>query len=188
MFYRKIGKRLLDIFISLISLIILFPLFIVIGIVIKLDSRGPIIFKHKRLGKNCQGIYVFKFRSMVNNAILLGPEYTTNNDLRITKIGYILRKTSLDELPQLLNILKGEMSLIGPRPDAYTDYPSDFQKERSKILPGISGLAQINGRSTLSKEQKEKYDLKYIKEYNFMYDLKIILKTIRIVFKQEGVN
>ena len=155
---------------------------------IKLDSRGPIIFKHKRLGKNCKPIYVIKFRSMVNNAILLGPEYTSNNDFRVTKIGYILRKTSLDELPQFLNILKGEMSLIGPRPDAYTDYPSDFQKERSKILPGISGLVQINGRSSLSKEQKEKYDLKYIKEYNFMCDLKIILKTIKIVLLRENTN
>ena len=93
MFYRKIGKRILDIFISFISLIILFPFFIVIGILIKLDSRGPIIFKHKRLGKNCKPIYVIKFRSMVNNAILLGPEYTSNNDFRVTKIGYILRKT-----------------------------------------------------------------------------------------------
>lgn len=188
MFYRKIGKRLIDFSVSFLGLVFLLPVFIVIGIFIKLDSRGPIIFKHKRLGKNCQPIYVFKFRSMINNAILLGPEYTTNNDLRITKIGYILRKTSLDELPQLLNVFKGEMSLIGPRPDAYTEYPTNFQKERTMILPGITGLAQTNGRSLLTKIEKENYDLEYVKKYSFIKDLQIIFKTIKIVFKQEGTN
>lgn len=188
MFYKKIGKRLLDIFISFISLIILFPFFIIIGILIKLDSKGEILFKHKRLGKNCLPIYVLKFRTMVNNAMDIGPQYTSSNDKRITKIGKILRKTSMDELPQIINVLKGEMSLIGPRPDAYTEEPTDYQKRRTEVLPGITGLAQVNGRSSLTINERENYDLKYIEEYSFIKDLQIILKTIEIVFKQEGIN
>ncbi len=188
MFYKKLGKRIIDILISFNLLFILWPFFIIVGILIKLDSKGKVIFKHKRLGKNCKPIYVWKFRTMVNNATEIGPQYTDMNDSRITKIGSILRKTSIDELPQIMNILIGDMSLIGPRPDAYTNNPNDYQKERSKVLPGITGLAQVNGRSLITEEQREKYDLFYVENYSFKVDLKIILKTIKIILKQEGIN
>ena len=188
MFYKKFGKRIIDILISFSLLLMFCPLFIIIGILIKLDSKGEVIFKHKRLGKNCKPIYVWKFRTMVNNAMEIGPQYTDMNDGRITKIGSLLRRTSIDELPQIVNILIGDMSLIGPRPDAYTNNPDDYQKKRTKVLPGITGLAQVNGRSSLTINEREIYDLKYIEEYSFIKDLQIILKTIKIVFKQEGIN
>ena len=188
MLYRKVGKRIIDMLLSLVGIILLSPLFLIIALLIKLDSKGPVIFKHKRLGKNCEPIYVFKFRTMIDNAILLGPQYTENNDSRITKIGVFLRKTSLDELAQLFNILKGDMAIIGPRPDAYTDSPTDIQRIRTKVLPGITGLAQVNGRSNLDEKTRGNYDLEYVEKYNFIYDLKIFIKTILIVVLRKGTN
>ena len=188
MLYKKFGKRMIDIILSLIGIIILFPLFLIISLLIKIDSKGPVIFKHRRLGKNCEPIYVLKFRTMVDNAVSLGPQYTTSNDTRITKIGKFLRKTSLDELTQLFNILKGDMSIIGPRPDAYTDTPTDIQRKRTKVLPGVTGLAQVNGRSNLDEETRGNYDLEYIEKYSFIYDLKIFIKTILIVILGKGTN
>jgi len=188
MLYRKFGKRIIDVLLSLIGIILLFPLFLIISILIKIDSKGPVIFKHKRLGKNCEPIYVLKFRTMVDNAVSLGPQYTSSNDTRITKIGKFLRNTSLDELTQLFNILKGDMSIIGPRPDAYTDMPTDTQRKRTEILPGITGLAQVNGRSNLDEKTRENYDLEYIEKYSFIYDLKIFIKTILIVILRKGTN
>jgi len=188
MLYKKFGKRMIDIILSLIGIILLFPLFLIISLLIKIDSKGPVIFKHRRLGKNCEPIYVLKFRTMVDNAVSLGPQYTTSNDTRITKIGKFLRKTSLDELTQLFNILKGDMSIIGPRPDAYTDTPTDIQRKRTKVLPGVTGLAQVNGRSNLDEETRGNYDLEYIEKYSFIYDLKIFIKTILIVILGKGTN
>ena len=188
MLYKKFGKRIIDIILSLIGIILLFPLFLIISLLIKIDSKGPVIFKHRRLGKNCEPIYVLKFRTMVDNAVSLGPQYTTSNDTRITKIGKFLRKTSLDELTQLFNILKGDMSIIGPRPDAYTDTPTDIQRKRTKVLPGVTGLAQVNGRSNLDEETRGNYDLEYIEKYSFIYDLKIFIKTILIVILGKGTN
>ena len=179
---------MIDIILSLIGIILLFPLFLIISLLIKIDSKGPVIFKHRRLGKNCEPIYVLKFRTMVDNAVSLGPQYTTSNDTRITKIGKFLRKTSLDELTQLFNILKGDMSIIGPRPDAYTDTPTDIQRKRTKVLPGVTGLAQVNGRSNLDEETRGNYDLEYIEKYSFIYDLKIFIKTILIVILGKGTN
>lgn len=188
MFYRKIGKRIIDILCSFILIICLFPLFLIIGILIKIDSKGPIFFKHKRLGKNCKPILVWKFRTMVDNAISLGPEFTTSGDSRITKLGHFLRRTSIDELPQIYNVFLGEMSLIGPRPDAYEKNPTNKQKERTKVLPGITGWAQVNGRSALTYDEKIKYDIEYVENYNFLMDIKIIINTIKIVLKQKGIN
>jgi len=188
MLYKKFGKRMIDIILSLIGIILLFPLFLIISLLIKIDSKGPVIFKHRRLGKNCEPIYVLKFRTMIDNAVSLGPQYTTSNDTRITKIGKFLRKTSLDELTQLFNILKGDMSIIGPRPDAYTDTPTDIQRKRTKVLPGVTGLAQVNGRSNLDEETRGNYDLEYIEKYSFIYDLKIFIKTILIVILGKGTN
>ncbi|WYE08428.1 sugar transferase [Fusobacterium vincentii] len=186
--YKKFGKRMIDMMLSLIGIILFSPLFLIIFLLIKVDSKGSVIFKHKRLGKNCKPIYVLKFRTMVENAILLGPQYTEDNDIRITKIGKILRKTSLDELPQFINVFKGDMSIIGPRPDAYTNIPTDIQKIRTRVLPGITGLAQVNGRSNLDEETKGNYDLEYIEKYSFIYDLKIFIKTILIVILRKGTN
>jgi capsular polysaccharide biosynthesis protein cps4E len=188
MFYRKFGKRAVDTILSFIGIILLSPLFLIIALLIKLDSKGSVIFRHKRLGKNCEPIYVLKFRTMVENAVLLGPQYTKDNDSRITKIGKFLRKTSLDELPQFINVFKGDMSIIGPRPDAYIDEPTDVQIKRTKVLPGITGLAQVNGRSNLDEKTRENYDLEYVEKYNFMYDLKIFIKTILIVILRKGTN
>ena len=154
----------------------------------KFDSKGPSIFKHKRLGKNCEPMYIFTFRTMIDNAVSLGPQYTESNDTRITKIGKFLRKMSLDELPQLFNVIKGDMSLIGPRPDAYTDKPTDVQVKRTKVLPGITGLAQVNGRSGLDAITREKFDIEYVENYSFLYDLKIFFKTILIVVLRKGTN
>ena len=188
MLYRKYLKRILDICFSFIIILMLLPLFILIGILIKFDSKGTVIFKHKRLGKNCKIIYVLKFRTMIKDAILVGPQYTINNDNRITNIGKFLRKTSLDELPQFINVLKGDMSIIGPRPDAYIENPTEIQRRRTEVLPGITGLAQVNGRSNLDEKTRENYDLEYVEKYNFMYDLKIFIKTILIVILRKGTN
>ena len=188
MLYKKFGKRMIDMMLSLIGIILFSPLFLIIFLLIKVDSKGSVIFKHKRLGKNCKPIYVLKFRTMVENAILLGPQYTEDNDIRITKIGKFLRKTSLDELPQFINVFKGDMSIIGPRPDAYTNIPTDIQKIRTRVLPGITGLAQVNGRSNLDEETRGNYDLEYIEKYSFIYDLKIFIKTILIVILRKGTN
>lgn len=186
--YKKYLKRIIDILISLIGILVLFPVFIVIVILIKLDSDGPIIFKHKRLGKNCKVIYVWKFRTMVKNAEKLGPNFTASTDIRVTKIGKKLRALSLDELPQLINILKGDMSLIGPRPDAYTKELDEYQIKRTQVLPGITGLAQVNGRSNISVEKRKEYDVYYVKNYSFLMDLNIFIKTILVVLKKNGVN
>ena len=188
MLYKKFGKRIIDIILSLIAIILFSPLFLITSLLIKLDSKGSVIFKHKRLGKNCEPIYVLKFRTMIENASLLGPQYTEDNDNRITKIGKFLRKISLDELPQFINVLKGDMSIIGPRPDAYTNSPTDIQRMRTKILPGITGLAQVNGRSNLDEKSRGNYDLEYVEKYNFIYDLKIFIKTILIVVLRKGTN
>ena len=188
MLYRKFGKRIIDMLLSFIGIILLSPLFLIIALLIKLDSKGAVIFKHKRLGKNCEPIYVFKFRTMIDNAVSLGPQYTKSNDTRITKIGKFLRKTSLDELAQLFNILKGNMSIIGPRPDAYTDKPTDIQIKRAEVLPGITGLAQVNGRSNLDAITRGNFDIEYVENYSFLYDLKIFFKTILIVVLRKGTN
>jgi len=171
MLYRRFGKRVIDMILSFLGIILLSPLFLIISILIKIDSKGPVIFKHKRLGKNCKPIYVLKFRTMVDNAVSLGPQYTSSNDTRITKIGKFLRN-----------------SIIGPRPDAYTDIPTDIQRKRTEVLPGVTGLAQVNGRSNLNEETRGNYDLEYIEKYNFIYDLKIFIKTILIVILRKGTN
>ena len=179
-------KRIIDIIISIILLIFLSPLLLIISILIKLDSKGPVIFKQKRIGKNGDPFIMYKFRSMVKNAAKKGAKYrVTKNDKRITKVGKILRKTSLDELPQLFNVLLGDMSLVGPRPtlDFIVNEYNDYQKKRLKVKPGITGLAQINGRQSLSWEEKIEYDILYIKNYSIWLDIKILFKTIFVIFK-----
>lgn len=176
-------KRLFDLIASLIGLIILLPILMIIAISIKLDSKGSVIFKQKRLGKNGEIFLIYKFRTMVENAEDKGMGVFTNkSDPRITRVGKFLRKTSLDELLQLFNVIKGEMSIVGPRPPVpyhpykYNEY-SNNQRLRFTVRPGITGYAQVNGRNKLSWDERIKYDIKYVKNCSFLLDLKIIIKT-----------
>jgi len=186
-------KRILDFVFALIILIILSPIFLIIALLIKIDSKGAVLFKQDRLGKNGEVFKIYKFRTMCQNAEKKGSGiYTYEEDPRITKIGRLLRKTSLDELPQLINIIKGEMSFIGPRPPVpyhpykYEEYPMDA-KRRFDVLPGMSGYAQINGRTDISWPEKFKYDIEYVNNYSFRLDAKIFFLTIYNVFARKDI-
>lgn len=188
--YRKI-KRLGDITLSLIGIIILCPVLMIIAIAIKLDSEGPIIFKQKRFGIHKEYFYILKFRSMKIDAPKnVAPRNLHNPDQWITKVGAFLRKTSLDELPQLFNIIVGNMSIVGPRPAGINEL--DVIAERDKygandILPGLTGWAQINGRDTLSVEMKTELDGYYVKHLSLRMDVRCIVKTIPYVLKRKGI-
>lgn len=193
-------KRLADILVSGIGLLILAPLFVIIAILIKIDSKGSFLFKHKRVGQNGKIIYLYKFRTMVDNADNLINNFTEEQkkeyylnyklkkDPRITRFGSILRKTSLDELPQLLNIFCGNMSLIGPRP-VIADELLKYGKEKERILsvkPGLTGWWACNGRSDLSYDERIKLELYYVDNYSLKLDVICFLKTIVCVFKGLG--
>lgn len=187
----RVTKRLGDILLSLIGIIVLFPVFIVIAIAIKTDSEGPIIFKQKRFGIYKEPFYILKFRSMKIGAPKnVAPRNLDNPDQWITKAGAFLRKTSLDELPQLWNILIGNMSIVGPRPAGINEL--DLLTEREKfgandVLPGLTGWAQINGRDTLSIEMKAEADGYYVKHMSLSMDLRCIIRTIPYVLKRKGI-
>ena len=196
----KYVKRFFDFTLSLLGLIVLSPVFLIISILIKKESDGPIFFKHKRIGKNGKEIYLYKFRSMVPNAEALIKKFTPEqmkefkenfkleNDPRITKIGKWLRKTSLDELPQLINILKGELSIIGPRPviaEELEKYGNNKEKFLS-VTPGLTGYWAANGRSNTTYEQRMQMELFYVDNISFKMDLKVFIKTILSVIKKEG--
>ena len=198
----KIVKRGMDIFIASISLVLLLPLFLIITIAIKLDSKGKVIFKHKRIGKDGKEIYIYKFRTMVENAQDLIKSFTPEqkkefrenfkleNDPRITKVGNFLRKNSLDELPQLINILKGDLALIGPRP-VINDELEKYSTNKSKFLsvtPGLTGYWAANGRSAIDYENRLKLEYYYAKNCNIILDIKCILLTILIVLKRSGAK
>jgi lipopolysaccharide/colanic/teichoic acid biosynthesis glycosyltransferase len=184
--YRFYVKRLIDILCSFIALVCLAIPFLIIMLIIMLESKGAPLYRQVRVGKNGKLFKIFKFRSMVRNADQIGSYYTNENDIRITKVGKFLRKISLDELPQILNVLLGDMSLIGPRPDVlaqkslYTE--SDLQK-RCEILPGISGLAQVRNRHGATMKSRLHYDLFYVERISFFLDMKIIWWTIMAVLK-----
>ena len=184
--YRKVIKKLLDLILALILVILLSPLMIIIAIMIKIDSKGPVIFKQIRSGKNNKNFTLYKFRSMIYNNNL----YDTSVEDQVTKIGIILRKTSLDELPQLFNILKGEMSFIGPRPWIvdYAKYFTKHQMRRLEVLPGITGLAQCSGRNNLGIIERIDIDVEYIENMSLFLDIYIVLKTIKSVLKKEGFS
>lgn len=183
-------KRIMDIIISMILLLLLTPLFIVIAVVIKLDSPGPIIFSHYRVGKNRKLFKLYKFRTMYVEA----PESLSTNkfkdvDVYITEKGRILRRTSLDELPQLVNILLGQMSIVGPRPTIPEEKKLIRKREQYEVydvFPGVTGWAQINGRDLVTEEEKAIMDGKYAKKMSLRVDIKIILQTITAVIKGEG--
>lgn len=185
-------KLLLDRIIALILIIILSPLLLIVSLLIKLDSKGPSIYKQSRIGKDGKSFTIYKFRTMIDNAINIGRGiYVSKNDTRITRVGKILRKTSIDELPQLINVLKGEMSFVGPRPPleyhpyCYKDY-SEEQKLRFKILPGITGYAQAYGRNQLTWTERIVMDVKYYRNFSLFFDIKIIFATIFIVILTRG--
>lgn len=183
-------KHLLDTIFSFILLIVLCPFFIIISILIKLDSKGPVMFIQQRVGKNQLLFNIYKFRTMIPDAINIGNGvYTEENDPRITQLGRFLRKTSLDELPQLLNILKGDMSFIGPRPtlEYQVKQYNDFQKKRLLMKPGVTGFAQINGRNSISWPERIKYDVQYVENWSLGLDFKIFIRTFSVIFKREGL-
>lgn len=184
-------KRVLDVVISIIALIVLSPLFLAIITAIKLETPGPAIFKQKRAGLKSKPFYIYKFRTMKTTAPSLTPSRALVDSKKyITKVGSFLRKTSLDELPQIINVIKGEMSIIGPRPLIFVE--SKILKLRRKkkidrIYPGITGLAQINGRDTLDIYEKIAYDEYYLKHLSFFLDLKIFIITIFKVVRKDNV-
>jgi O-antigen biosynthesis protein WbqP len=190
MFYLKF-KRFYDFFLALIGLIILLPVFLILMIAIKIDSKGPVLFIQKRIGKNKKHFNILKFRTMRIDTPKETPTHLLENpDQWITKVGRFLRKTSLDELPQLINIVKGDMSFVGPRPALWNQY--DLIEERDKygvhnILPGVTGWAQVNGRDTLLIPDKAKLDNVYVENISFKTDIKLVIKTILIVLKKDGV-
>lgn len=188
--YNKI-KRLLDIILSLGGLVLLSPLFLILSLWIKRDSPGPVFFKQKRVGRYKKLFDIYKFRSMRSDTPADMPTHLLNNpDAFITPSGNFLRKTSLDELPQLINILKGEMSVIGPRPALWNQ--DDLVAEREKygandVMPGLTGWAQINGRDELPISVKAKLDGEYVERQSFLFDVKCFVRTIISVFKSDGV-
>lgn len=198
--WQLVLKRLLDLLVATILLVIVSPLWLFIVFWIRLDSSGPAIFKQMRIGLGGKRYTVYKFRTMVQNAEVLIKErldqvtdlenfvFQTKDDPRITPSGRFLRKTSLDELPQLLNILIGNMSLVGPRPEVpeLVRLYTPEQRRRLNVLPGVTGLAQINGRSELTLGESMTLDLEYVRIWNFWLDLKILWKTIFVVFSGEG--
>lgn len=189
--YQRVFKRVIDIVLSVIGLFILSPVFLLIIIAIKLESKGPIFFKQKRIGKKKKLFEIYKFRTMKVDTPKDAPTHLLKNpDFFITKVGKVLRKTSLDELPQLINIFKGEMSIIGPRPALWNQY--DLIKERDKyhandIFPGLTGWAQINGRDELPIQKKAALDGEYIEKIGFIFDLKCFICTIISVVKNDGI-
>lgn len=186
--YAKYIKRILDLILSLMALILLMPLMIIIGILVRINLGSPIIFKQKRPGKNEKIFTLYKFRTMTDkrdiDGNLLPDEY------RLTKFGKFLRSTSLDELPELINIIKGDMAIVGPRPllVEYLDLYNEEQKHRHDVRPGLTGLAQISGRNSIEWEKKFEEDIKYINKITFIQDTKIVLKTFIKVFKKDGIN
>lgn len=190
-FYRSYGKRSVDIILSGLGAIMLSPVFFVIAVLIKLESRGPVLFRQKRVGLCKRTFSIMKFRTMRTDTPRDTPTHLlANPNQYITKVGRFLRKTSLDELPQIFNILKGDMAVIGPRPALWNQ--DDLVAERDKygandVLPGLTGWAQINGRDELEIPVKAKLDGEYVEKMSFMFDLKCFFGTILSIFKRDGV-
>lgn len=192
-------KRILDFLMALVGIIVLSPVFLIIFIVIKLDSKGPALFKQVRVGKAGEEFKIYKFRTMIVNAekkrtLEIDPEnldkfvFQSKSDNRITKVGAVLRRTSLDELPQLFNVLIGNMSFVGPRPEIpeVVKFYTEEYRQRLLVLPGITGLAQVSGRGEIELGKTIGFDLNYIKNLSLWFDFKIIVKTFVCVFKKEG--
>lgn len=186
--YRRYFKRPLDFLLSLIAIIVLSPIFIVIALLVRIKLGSPVIFKQQRPGLNEKIFTMYKFRTMTDERDENGE--LLPDSVRLTSFGRFLRSTSLDELPELFNILKGDMSIVGPRPllVQYLELYNEHQKRRHEVRPGLTGLAQVNGRNAVSWEQRLKTDVEYIDNVRFIGDIKIILITIKKVVMREGIN
>lgn len=181
-------KRLTDIFFSSIILIISSPFLLIAAVAIRVESEGPVFFLHERAGYRGKRFKLYKLRGMVNNALAKGPELTQLNDPRVTKVGRILRRTSIDEIPNFINVIKGEMSLVGPRPDIFS-ITNNYSSEQKKVFdfkPGVTGISQINGRQMLTPEARVKMEIDYYNNATFWSDLIIIIKTMGIVLNNKG--
>ena len=186
--YQHVIKRLFDFILALVLLILAAIPMAIVAICIKMEDGGPVIYKSKRMGKGCKVFNTYKFRSMKVNREELHSNLT--HEQMVTKVGKFIRKTSLDELPQLINILKGEMSFIGPRPwiPDYYEWFTAEQKRRSDVLPGISGLAQVKGRNGINIFKKIEYDLYYVDHISFILDIKLVIETVVQVFKKTNAE
>ena len=186
-------KRLTDLVLCLFAAVVLAVPMIIIAAIVWCTSEGPALYKQERVGLNGKRFTLYKFRSMRVDAEALGAQWAVDDDPRVTKFGRFMRMTRLDELPQLFNIIKGDMSLVGPRPerpvfyDKFAQYIDGFD-ERLKVLPGLTGLAQINGGYDLKAEQKVAYDVEYIETRSYGLDLKLIFKTVAVVFSHDGAK
>ena len=183
-------KRGFDILSSLIAIVLFSPILLVLAIIVKCTSPGPVLFKQRRIGKDNQEFMIYKFRTMRIDTPNVATHLLKNPEQYITPIGKFMRKTSLDELPQLFNILKGEMSVVGPRPSLYNQYDLIEMRTNAKVhtvRPGLTGLAQVSGRDELENEQKVYFDQQYVQNQSFLFDLKLIVLTVVKVFKSEGV-
>ena len=183
-------KRLFDFTVSLVLIIMLVPIFLIISIIIAIDAGNPVIYKQYRVGKDNRLFYIYKFRTMKNNTRLAATKDLTEADSVITKSGRFLRKTSLDEMPQLFNVLKGDMSFVGPRPLIPEEKEIRILRKEYGIYsvrPGITGWAQVNGRDMLSDEEKALFDKEYIDKQSIAFDIKILIKTVMVVLKRENI-
>lgn len=192
--YAKFFKRFLDFVLSLLAIIILSPVLLVISVLIRMDSNGPVFFLQERVGLNQKIFKIIKFRTMIVNAEYIGDGLSIKegSDPRITKIGKFLRRTSLDELPQLFNILLGDMSIIGPRPPVtYHPYKigeyDDRKKHRFDVKPGLTGLAQSKIRNSGTWDERIEFDLEYVEKLSFLFDIKVIIDTIKILFNKDVI-
>lgn len=189
--YTKVGKRALDVVLSGMGIVTLLPLFAVLSVIIYIDDPGPVIFKQKRVGRNCEFFYCHKFRSMKMSTPHDVPTHQlTDPERYITRVGRVLRRTSLDELPQIWDILRGRMSVVGPRPALWNQ--DDLVAERAKygandVMPGLTGLAQISGRDELDIPDKAKIDGEYVRKQGFLMDVRCVLGTIVSVVRHDGV-
>lgn len=187
-FYDRYIKRLLDILLSGLALLILWPVLLIVAILVRCKLGGPVIFCQERPGKNEKIFKLYKFRTMTDARDEQGN--LLPDEVRLTKFGKLLRSTSLDELPELWNILKGDMSLVGPRPllVKYLPLYNEEQRHRHDVRPGLTGWAQVNGRNTLSWEDKFRYDVWYVQNISFLLDLKTVFLTVKKVFCREGIS
>ena len=186
--YKNFFKRFIDILLSLLALIILSPVLVVVAILVRIKIGGPVLFSQNRPGKNEKIFKMYKFRTMTDERDTNGE--LLSDDIRLTKFGKVLRATSLDELPELWNILKGDMSIVGPRPllVQYLPLYNEEQKRRHEVRPGLTGLAQVNGRNAISWEEKFKLDVEYINQVTLINDFKIVFLTAKKVFVKEGIS
>ena len=186
--YRRYFKRLFDFILSLVAVVVLLPVYIIVAILVRTKLGSPVLFCQERPGLNEKVFKMYKFRTMTDKKDANGELFP--DEVRLTKFGKLLRSTSLDELPELFNILKGDMSIVGPRPllVKYLPLYNEEQKHRHDVRPGLTGLAQVNGRNAISWEQKFKYDVEYVQNVSFLLDVKIVIQTVKKVLVRDGIS